>query len=947
MPTCLDNSKNLSQINSLIYISAVAIIRTLGLRTIAPQENLSRVAVNLPTTRAWEKRLQKKVEHLRKEMGQLTEFAKGTPSIKLTRSVNKIIKPLSHNELTVNQLTEIKDKKRQQLAASSKRLARYKKNRTRKQQNKSFKGDQRKFFRKLKENPNEQSPTIPIELASTYWSSIWSEPRNFRENSIWLEEEEMEASNVEPMSQDVVTTQEIQEAILQTENWKAPGPDKIHNFWIKNLSVLHAHIARCFSDIFLQPEIIPNYLAGGNTYLLPKGGDGGDPAQYRPITCLNTVYKLLTKIIANRVYNHCSRNNIITQEQKGCSRNSKGCKDQLIIDTVIVQQAVQKKRNLSMCFIDYKKAFDSLPHTYLIEILRLYGISNNIITTLKHLMSIWNVKLHLGGQSSHPINIKNGILQGDAFSPLWFCLALNPLSKLIKRSKIGYELKGVSQSTSVNHLLFVDDLKLYASNKDKMHRLISIVKDFSDDISMEFGLEKCKIINLVRGKVQTTAEGYPINENQVISELADGDSYKYLGMLQLKGLCLGKIKEHLKKEFSNRIKLILKTDLNAGNKTRAINTWAVPVLTYSFGLLKWSNTDLDQIAMSVRTLLSRAQSHHPKSAIERMTIPRSQGGRGMVDIIALHHQQKINLRNYFMSLSSEELIKVVIEADSSFTPLNLSASNLPMPDNLKTATEQLDLWKSKALHGIHPKDLAESHVDAELSNRWLKKGELYAETEGFVIAIQDKVVPTRNYRKFVMREDIASDSCRRCGSVRETIDHIIAGCTTLSSYDYTNRHNNVGKILHQDLALRYKLISKYTPYYKYEPPPVLENLNAVLYWDRTIITDRTILANRPDIVLFDKMENNIDIYDVAIPLNHNIQTTISTKINKYTELANELQKMYVARNVKINPIVISATGLIPKSLTQTLKKINMEHNLESMQKAVLLATCNIVRRFLQ
>ncbi|KXJ69600.1 hypothetical protein RP20_CCG026481 [Aedes albopictus] len=63
----------------------------------------------------------------------------------------------------------------------------------------------------------------------------------------------------------------------------------------------------------------------------------------------------------------------MTEEQKGCRKNTQGCKDQVIIDAVIVGQATEKQRNLSMAYIDYKKAYDSVPHSYLLKVLQLWG----------------------------------------------------------------------------------------------------------------------------------------------------------------------------------------------------------------------------------------------------------------------------------------------------------------------------------------------------------------------------------------------------------------------------------------------------------------------------------------------------------------------------------------------------------------------------------------------
>jgi hypothetical protein len=106
------------------------------------------------------------------------------------------------------------------------------------------------------------------------------------------------------------------------------------------------------------------------TYLKPKDSDTKNPSKYRPITCLPTIYKIMTSCIKVIIYDHCQKLNIINEEQKGCVKECFGCKEQLIIDTVIMEQARKNNRNIYTAFIDYKKAYDSVPHSWLIKILK-------------------------------------------------------------------------------------------------------------------------------------------------------------------------------------------------------------------------------------------------------------------------------------------------------------------------------------------------------------------------------------------------------------------------------------------------------------------------------------------------------------------------------------------------------------------------------------------------
>ena len=120
-----------------------------------------------------------------------------------------------------------------------------------------------------------------------------------------------------------------------------------------------------------------------------------------------------------------------------------------------------------------------------------------------------------------------------------------------------------------------------------------------------------------------------------------------------------------------------------------------------------------------------------------------------------------------------------------------------------------------------------------------------------------------------------------------------------------------------------------------------------LYWNRSILTDKTMHFNRPDITFMNKKKKNIFLIDIAVPNTHNLAETITDKQNKYQELANEICAMWKQKAAQMIPIVISSTAVIPKSLSQSLTRLNLHPNTYiQLQKSVILSTCSIVRNFL-
>lgn len=938
IPNELINITSIEELHCLIYSSAITIIRTAGIKMYTSN------TIRTKRIPPWQRRLNTKIENLRSDIGRLTSYLNGNRSNKIAKKVEEIIKPLRISDTTMASLLELKDTKQQKLAALAKRLRRYTECNERRQSNTLFKNNEKQFYKQLskKEGVEGEANVPSYEDVRNFWDPIWGTPKNHNEEASWLHVEQMKHEDTPVMMDLPVTEKEIAGAIKVSGNFKAPGPDRIQNIWLKKFTSTHKQMAKYFNSILNSELNIPDFLLKGNTYLLHKTGDTRNPANYRPITCLSTMYKLFTKILANRIYEHCEAHQIIYEEQKGCSKNTKGCKDQLIIDSVTVQQAIKKKRNLSMAFIDYKKAFDSIPHSLMLKVLEIYKVHPKIVDFLTSIIPKWNINLYCGQKSFGVINIRSGIFQGDSLSPLWFCLALNPLSTILKGYNIGFEIKTPSYKTNITHRLFVDDLKLYASSKDKLFRLLKSVQDFSSDIAIQWGVDKCKIIHIKRGTIQTTEEEYTIKDDEIMEQLVD-DPYKYLGFAQLKGIRHSNIKQKLTSEFTSRLKSICKSHLNSGNKIKAINTYAIPVFTFSFGIINWSKTDIDEIERKLRTTLTKYKSHHPKSATERIFIKRKNGGRGVLSINQLLLNQVQSLREYFRN-STSLICKTIVEADINYTPLKLTLDNQDSNENFEETLK--NDWLGKALHGTHPNELKQPHLNEEVSNAWLTRGQLFSETEGFFMAIQDRVIATKNYRKVILKENMSNDLCRKCARSSETIEHVIGGCQNLANHDYLKRHNNVSKIIHQELAKKFGLVDENLPYYKYQPQAVLENDTAKIYWDRSIITDQRIEANRPDIVVFEKTTNKITIFDVAIPLSNNIQSTYNTKIEKYRNLAEELREMYRAESVKICPFILSATALIPNHLLTNLEEHGIKSSIYEIQKAVVLDTCRIVRLFL-
>ena len=150
----------------------------------------------------------------------------------------------------------------------------------------------------------------------------------------------------------------LKTTLKRISNWKAPGHDGIHGFWFKKFTSIHCRLAlemnRC-----LQGAQVPEWMTKEKTTLIQKDPSKGTaPNNYRPITCLPMMWKILTAQIREKIYNSLTSRGLFPGEQKGCRKGSRGTAELLYIDQHILNESKTRRKNLAMAWIDYKKTYD-------------------------------------------------------------------------------------------------------------------------------------------------------------------------------------------------------------------------------------------------------------------------------------------------------------------------------------------------------------------------------------------------------------------------------------------------------------------------------------------------------------------------------------------------------------------------------------------------------------
>ena len=185
----------------------------------------------------------------------------------------------------------------------------------------------------------------------------------------------------------------------------------------------------------------------------------------------------------------------------------------MFIHKMILREGRIRNKNIAVTWIDYKKAYDMVPHSWIVECLALVWVSEQIKHFLSESMKVWRVDLTCNNQSLGGMDIKRGTFQSDLLSHLLFMLCLIPLTVILRNSESAYQFR--SNKEKINHLLFIDNFKLYAKYEKGLEKLFQTVEIFSDDIGMESGIDKCATFVLKWGKI-TKFDGIPLPDGRVI-----------------------------------------------------------------------------------------------------------------------------------------------------------------------------------------------------------------------------------------------------------------------------------------------------------------------------------------------------------------------------------------------------------------------------------------------
>ena len=226
--------------------------------------------------------------------------------------------------------------------------------------------------------------------------------------------------------------------------------------------------------------------------------------------------KIFSRILLNRL--EPVVDGILRDEQAGF-RKGRGCSDQIFIIRHLMQQANEMKVPLSLCFVDFEKAFDSISRRTMGKIMRHYGIPEEFVRVILNMHEGTSCKVMVDGCLTDPFEVKSGVLQGGILSPLLFVLVIDYIMKKVK-ADTGAGIDWVVNGKLLD-LEYADDIIFICNGPEEMQRVLDCLVSEGRKVGLVINTRKTEIINMNIENAQDCSV-----EGSIIKQV---DRFKYLG----------------------------------------------------------------------------------------------------------------------------------------------------------------------------------------------------------------------------------------------------------------------------------------------------------------------------------------------------------------------------------------------------------------------------------
>jgi Reverse transcriptase (RNA-dependent DNA polymerase)/Endonuclease-reverse transcriptase len=266
---------------------------------------------------------------------------------------------------------------------------------------------------------------------------------------------------------------------------KAAGPDGVHPMFLKACAASIAEpLSIIFNSSFVSGNIPADWRTASIVPIYKKKGPRADPSNYRPVSLTSVPCKVMESLIKEKLMDFVDRNGILTRHQHGFVQQ-RSCLTNLLETLEAWTEELDSGYGVDVLFLDYRKAFDSVPHRRLIEKLRNLGIRSNLLRWIESFLTDRTMRVGVRGTFSNWIRVLSGVPQGSVLGPLLFLLFVNDLPDWV-----------VS-----NLKMFADDTKLWRALKLEgdsraLQEDLDSLSEWSSRWLLKFNPSKCKLMHV-------------------------------------------------------------------------------------------------------------------------------------------------------------------------------------------------------------------------------------------------------------------------------------------------------------------------------------------------------------------------------------------------------------------------------------------------------------------
>ncbi|GJX19405.1 RNA-directed DNA polymerase, eukaryota [Tanacetum coccineum] len=322
-----------------------------------------------------------------------------------------------------------------------------------------------------------------------------------------------------------VSRDEIKAAVWSCGENKSPGPDGFSfEFFRKYWNIVGLDFCEAVEQYF-ESGHFPNGCNSSFIALIPKVTDAKLVNDFRPISLIGSLYKVVTKVLANRLAFVMS--DLISDSQSAFIANRQILDGPFILNELL-QWCKRKKKQAMFFKVDFAKAYDSVRWDYLLDVLKAFGFGNNWCKWIRGIFSSAKASVLVNGSPTMEFPFHCGLKQGDPLSPYLFILIMESLNLSVSRAIDEGVFKGIQldRSISISHLFYADDAMFIGEWSDiNLKGIINILQCFFLASGLRINIDKSKVLGV----------GVPSNiVLQAASNIGCGvlqKQFRYLGVM--------------------------------------------------------------------------------------------------------------------------------------------------------------------------------------------------------------------------------------------------------------------------------------------------------------------------------------------------------------------------------------------------------------------------------